>query len=62
MNLYSTDAPRFLLLAGKTQNVDQYVVKTRHQAGLQLTILAPCSSNMKRLNGLYNELASGRSY
>ena len=62
MNPYSTDGPPFYLLAGGTQEVDQYVAKVRYEAGQRLKVIVLRGSNMQSMDRFYDELAAALQF
>ena len=62
MNPYSTDDAAFHLLAGGTQEVDQYVAKARYEAGQRLTVIVLRGSKMQSMDGFYDELAAALQF
>lgn len=62
MNPYLTDDPAFCLLAGGTQEVDQYVAKVRYEAGKRLTVIVLRGSKMQSMDGFYDELAAALQF
>ena len=62
MNPYSTDDPRFYLLAGGAQEVDQYIAKVRYEAGQRLTAIVLRGSNMQSMDRFYDELAAALQF
>jgi RNAse (barnase) inhibitor barstar len=62
MNPYSTDKPRFHVLVGNTEDVDQYVAKLRFEAGARIAIRVLRGENMKSADGVYNELAAALQF
>ena len=62
MNPYSTDDPPFYLLAGGTQEVDQYVAKVRYEAGQRLKVIVLRGSNMQSMDRFYDELAAALQF
>jgi hypothetical protein len=58
MNPYSTDNPRFHVLAGGTADVDQYVARLRFEAGQRIAIRVLRGAKMESMEGFYDELAA----
>ena len=62
MNPYSTDDPPLYLLAGETEEVDQYVAKVRYEAGQRLTVIVLRGSNMQSMDRFYDEMAAALQF
>jgi len=62
MNLYSTEKPRLHVIAGTSQDVDQYLAKLRYDSRSRLAICLLRGQHMQDMQGLYNEMGAALQF